>query len=269
MTVTAENAVAAERAPAPAAMAPVQPAPAQAEPAPLADPGEDPAAEDGSSEVTQEFVSRRQELGQPRSVVPDAAAELAERPVSSTRGSGAWYKLGAGLVFLLSLGYIGYRHKQTRRVADTDWRAYEQPLSEWLPPSEVAPARGAVTSSSAPGSRRRPGDESDAMGNDLLVREAGRRSRAASSFDVYDEVAPSDPGFHPEIEKRVRRKQMDAMSELGNGYGPSQLARGAGYAAIGELKARGYKADEIARHLGLTTAEVRTYLQIEQRPMLD
>lgn len=104
--------------------------------------------------------------------------------------------------------------------------------------------------------------------SDLLVKDlqSASRGRGASPrrFDTYDEPPPAgDAGFHPEIEKRVRRLQVDQP------LAAPRTVRGASYAAIGELHSRGYEPEDIARHLGLGLAEVRTYLQIERSPMLD
>ncbi|MEK8022740.1 MAG: hypothetical protein AAB229_02925 [Candidatus Hydrogenedentota bacterium] len=233
------------------------------------------AAGDAAEEAVEPFVSRRDLLGKPKTtVVPDVAQPALAPTGLAAAAAAGYFKLAAGALFLVSLGLIGYRHKQKTKTDDFDY------VGSWLPPRKdgglgYAAAggygggrrAGRSMAASATVNGRYTTDRDRAMENDLIWKEASPRSGRFAEDDHEN----SDPGFHDAVEQKIRRRTAEREEQFAETGTPARARRRvvlkeSDQEAILDLSAKGHPLREIAKRLTLPPAEIRAVLAAAGRP---
>lgn len=227
-----------------------------------------------------EFMSRREVLGQPSTIVPtmeDPASGAAPASRATTAG---WYKILAGACFLGAILLIGSRYQRRPRRADSR-RA--EPTGGWMPPRREkanrrfealdedaaliargfsGPARGAERNASSwrdePIARRASNAPSRGRGR------AANQSGASGGF-VFEALSPTpnraEPEFHDEIERRVRRLATETVNDDRDRERRPSM-RDEEFDLVKELAEDGLGAREIARRLSIPEAEVEAVVRL-------
>lgn len=250
-------------APAPQAVAPVEAA-APVEPAVGPQNGDQAANEQTPAE---QFVSRRELLGKPKTTVVPTVAEPSEEVRGAAAGvtAGGFFKLAAGALFLASLGLIGYRHKQKARSDEDDI------IGSWLPPRKDLTSGYAAAFSGYSGGRSAGGryatgrDRIMEMESDLIWKQAESSRRRDA-----DELGAADPGFHDEVERKIRRRSAERVTDdaaIETSARPRRRVeiKDGDRDAIIDFAAKGLPLREIAKRLTLPPSEIRSVLAVSAR----
>lgn len=195
------------------------------------------------ADAPEVFSSRSESLGKIKNVVPKPEApESLETVPAQPPG---WYKLAAGALFLLSLGYIGYRKKGKSSAHYSDFGGPSDFAGSWLPPRRGLGSEGKFAASYP-------------MENSFLVKKAGGRKTARPLEEAQE------PGFHDDVERRVRRLAASQNDQLMDPRSRSRnrdtSAREAEYGLIAEMAAEGISRREIARRLSVPVGEVNAVI---------
>lgn len=209
------------------------------------DPFEEPGSEanEASAEgsIAEGFISRSGELGAPLDVVPSLDERGAQTPKPA---SISFSKLAAGLLFLASLGLVGYRHS---RRGDARVKKPERGYSSgsWLPPRKSSTPVSTGGFSMPASVWGEQSASSPGAGNFPLIKDARRRNSVETGRSRSSKIP-----FHSEIERRVKHTEV----------------RGAGrsdYAQVFQMAAEGYTNREIASELGLSLHAVSAMLRLQ------
>ncbi len=243
------------------------------------DPAVAPEEAASPTPVAPAFVSRRQTLGEPTSLVPTLPSPDAVAAGESPRlsGTGSWYKLVAGALFLASLGFIGMKYRHRGR--DIHESASDEPAASWAPPldprairrqnrvfstKQVEPSVEGLTAAPAMESLW----EQEPIARDPVRRRRRGAAPAGSGGAFVFESVPTgrqEPEFHSEIERRVRRRAaLQRETEVDEPVTSPRRARRRDdeYALVSQLASQGVRTEEISRRLSIPVDEVRTVVNV-------